>query len=158
MGSISGQHLRLTLETDGRQSNVRQEKIIDEGLIPPTRVVGPLVYQVFVDGRLVMTDTLPDPLVERGVARSNERDHFFRTVDKGTFIVRVPLPENRTLKELEIKIFRVTTKLPEIIDELEYALQVKSRPGVETLGIIDLPLLIKHPDWKDITDIPVSKG
>jgi hypothetical protein len=148
--SRTGQHLRLTVETDDQQVNLLHARVIREPLIPATRVIGPLVYQVFLERRLIWIDTVPDPLIERGFSRPKEREHFFHKLEKGTFVIQIPLSKNQLRKGLQIKIFRATTQIPEMIDQLANFLQAQTAERFKLLGIIDLPLLMRHPDWKRI--------
>jgi hypothetical protein len=140
----AGQHLRLTLESDGeREVTVLDAMFVDEPLEAPDVVVGPLLYQVFADGQAVWTQTLPDPFVAHGQAL-DDRGHFFEVLDRAVFVVRAPVPAGGLPGDYEIRLFRANAELPETVDQLDSLLQAKEIENLGLLGTVSAVTLREH--------------
>lgn len=145
--SRAPRHLRLNLETDGRQARILQYWIVEEPTIATTRPIGPIVYEVSATGWPTWVDTVADPLTDRSAARPGTREHFFHERDKGTFMIKVPLYTNELPNDLRIRVFLATRPLPDDLQKLTDEVRAQRVEGLNLLADIDPATLMKQPEF-----------
>ncbi len=150
-------HLRLNLETDGRQARILQYWIVEEPAIATPRPIGPIVYEVSATGWPTWVDSVADPLTDRSAARPGTREHYFHERDKGTFMIRVPLHRNELPNDLRIRVFLATRTLPDDLTKLTDQVRAERVEGLNFLANIDLATLMKQPEFsKFMSEVKLS--
>ena len=140
-------HLRLNLETDGRQARILKYWIVEEPTIATPRPIGPIVYEVSATGWPTWVDSVADPLTDRSAARPGTREHFYYERNKGTFMIRVPLYRNELPDDLRIRVFLATRPLPDDLTKFTDQVRTQKVEGLNLLANIDLATLTKQPEF-----------
>jgi hypothetical protein len=144
------QHLRLTVQIEDRRLDLLHQMVVNEPLDPPRRTVGVWVYEWRENGETVWWDSMPDPLIQRAIARPKEVEHSFGTLRRGDFTVRVPLERESGARTLELRVYKSPTALPEDPEALGRLLGARTAKPLELVATLGDATFKRHPQWREV--------
>lgn len=140
-------HLKITVESDGKNIRLIEARVIPTRLPAPGVVVGTLAYAASEDGKMKWADTMQDPFVHRAIPRRGKHEHAYTRTDKAVFDLRIPLPERGLAPDFTIDVVIATADMPRSVAELPALFERQAAKRRRRLGKVDLGKLQRLPEW-----------
>lgn len=141
----------MTLDVGARSTRVAALWIVDGPAVQRPALSGTHIARIDVDGQTVLLRSFEDPRVVRSIAPSNGHGHRYSMEDRGSIVVDVPLPADRAVSDVRIRIadFGSVRSRPTDPTALAELFDSKIR-GLRLVASIGMPELAVHPEWEAI--------